>query len=212
MDIADDVTLREARGIYFEVNGFGPDGGYGDAWVDFKLGPVPFPFPNTPGRVAAVKFHDLHHVLTRFPTSTVGEFQISAWELGAGCAAFPTAWVINAGGLVAGMLVAPVRTARAFLRGRRDRSLYREAYDALLDLTVGEARRRFLASPSAAPRWTLRDVVAFLALLAVASVVGVVLTALFAALVPLGLVMTALRRRDEAAAQARATATRQGGA
>jgi hypothetical protein len=40
-------TLREARERYFRANGFGESGGYDDAWVDFKLGPVPLPFPNT---------------------------------------------------------------------------------------------------------------------------------------------------------------------
>lgn len=79
------LTMREARAIYFEVNGFGADGGYGDAWVDFKLGPLPVPFPNTRARVRAVRYHDLHHVLTGYDTNTIGEFEISAWELGAGC-------------------------------------------------------------------------------------------------------------------------------
>ncbi|HSO31503.1 MAG TPA: hypothetical protein VLT33_03275, partial [Labilithrix sp.] len=63
-----DLTMRAARALYFENNGFGADGGYGAAWVDFKLGPLPFPFPNTPQRIDAVKFHDLHHVLTGYDT------------------------------------------------------------------------------------------------------------------------------------------------
>ena len=44
-------SLREARDRYFSDNGFGPTGGYEDKWVDFKLGPLPFPFPNSPARV-----------------------------------------------------------------------------------------------------------------------------------------------------------------
>src|ERR1700742_1732678 len=43
----DTMTMREARDRYFAVNGFGANGGYDDAWVDFKIGPVPLPFPNT---------------------------------------------------------------------------------------------------------------------------------------------------------------------
>ena len=80
-----DMTMRSARDLYFQVNDFGADGGYADTWVDFKIGPVPLPFPNTAGRIAAVKFHDLHHVLTGYETNASGEFEISAWEIGAGC-------------------------------------------------------------------------------------------------------------------------------
>jgi hypothetical protein len=69
-----DSTLRDARRTYFEVNGFGATGGYDDAWVDFKLGPLPFPFPNTKARIRAVQYHDLNHVLTGYDTDTIGEF------------------------------------------------------------------------------------------------------------------------------------------
>ncbi len=205
MEIADDITLRDARGIYFEANGFGADGGYGDAWVDFSLGPVPFPFPNTPQRIEAVRYHDIHHVLTGYATSTVGEFEISAWELGAGCKRMVAAWALNLGGLAAGLLVSPRKVCAAFLRGRRDRSVYGEDYDALLTTTVGEARRRFLSS---APRsWTAEDVL-LLVLAAFAGVlVASLLLSLVVPLVPVGLVMNALRKR-----QARPIATRQGGA
>src|SRR6478752_6208121 len=82
---APSLTLREARDLYFRSNGFGEDGGYGDAWVDFKLGPVPFPFPNTAARIKAVKVHDLHHIVTGYRTNFVGELEISAWEIGGGC-------------------------------------------------------------------------------------------------------------------------------
>ncbi|KYF68640.1 hypothetical protein BE04_10770, partial [Sorangium cellulosum] len=139
------LTMREARAIYFEVNGFGADGGYGDAWVDFKLGPLPVPFPNTPARVRAVRYHDLHHVLTGYDTNTIGEFEISAWELGAGCKDFVAAWHLNLGGLFAGLLSAPRRTVRAFLRGRRSESLYGQPFEALLDRTVGDLRREMRA-------------------------------------------------------------------
>ena len=47
-------TLGDARRTYFEANGFPSDGGYDAAWVDFSLGPLPMPFPNSePRRRAA---------------------------------------------------------------------------------------------------------------------------------------------------------------
>ncbi|WP_437755933.1 hypothetical protein [Sorangium sp. So ce1389] len=187
------LTMRAARAIYFDVNRFGADGGYGDAWVDFKLGPLPVPFPNTRARVRAVGYHDLHHVLTGYDTSTIGEFEISAWELGAGCKDFAAAWQLNLGGLFAGLLSAPRRTVRAFLRGRRSESLYGRPFEALLDSTVGELRREMrVDSPSSSPA-------AIDALwLALASLAGlaVAVIGLAAALVvaPIGIVNLALRR------------------
>src|SRR2546430_17590957 len=80
----DEMTLGRALEVYFAENGFGKDGGYEDAWVDFKLGPIPMPFPNSAGRKRAVRFHDLHHALTGYATDTIGEFEISAGEIGSG--------------------------------------------------------------------------------------------------------------------------------
>jgi hypothetical protein len=97
------LTMRAARAVYFRANGFGESGGYDDPWVSFKLGPVPVSFPNTPGWVSAVRYHDLHHVLTGYDTDNAGEFEISAFEIAAGCRDFYAAWFLNLGGTTAGM-------------------------------------------------------------------------------------------------------------
>src|SRR4051794_14211722 len=49
-----DRSLAQALRGYFDENGFGEDGGYSSAWVDFHLGPIPMPFPNTAARKRAV--------------------------------------------------------------------------------------------------------------------------------------------------------------
>lgn len=134
------LTMREARDLYFEENKFGKDGGYNDDWVDFKLGPIPMPFPNTKARKKAIPYHDLHHILTGYQTNTTGEFEISAWEIGAGCRGYVAAWQLNLGGLFAGVLSVPVRTFKAFVRGRRTQSLYDKPMEELLQKTVKEAR------------------------------------------------------------------------
>ncbi len=152
--------MRAALRQYFDDNGFGDDGGYSATWVDFKLGPVPFPFPNTDGRRRAVKFHDLNHILTGYRTDTVSEFEISAWEIGAGCRNFVAAWVINFAGLAAGTVVAPLRTFRAFVRGRRERASYWLSYDATLDREVDDVKRE-LGVSAAASAASLADVVLF---------------------------------------------------
>lgn len=198
---ADTMTMREARKHYFEVNGFGETGGYDDAWVDFKLGPIPMPFPNTKGRVRAVGHHDLHHILTGFDTNVVGEFEISAWEIAAGCKDYLAAWIINAGGLAAGALVrAPIRTFRAFVRGRREATTYGENMEELLAMTVAEARERFAPfTGKAAPRATIADLAIFLFAVAVGFAVGMFELAIFLPLVPVGLAMNVFRPKPVAA-------------
>jgi hypothetical protein len=197
----DTMTMREARKKYFDVNGFGDNGGYDDAWVDFKLGPVPMPFPNTKGRVRAVKFHDLHHILTDFDTDVAGEFEISAWEIAAGCKDFGAAWVINLGGLAAGALVrCPVRTFRAFVRGRREETTYGHDIEEMLDLTVEDARERFAPlTGKAPPKATLGDAALFATAVVTGFAVGMTSLVFGLPLVPVGLAMNFLRRRSESA-------------
>jgi hypothetical protein len=164
---------------YFEENGFGPDGGYEATWVDFSLGPIPFPFPNTPARKRAVRYHDLHHLVTGYRTDLPGEFEISAWEIGAGCKGFLAAWQLNLGGMAGGLFLCPRRSFRAFVRGRHSDTLYGRAYDdALLGLTVGEARRLTRLDTADAARPSALDV----ALFVVASLFGLAVGLVFFAL------------------------------
>jgi hypothetical protein len=134
-------TMGTALARYFRDNGFGEDGGYAATWVDFKLGPIPFPLPNSDARRRAVRYHDLHHVLTGYATDIQGEFEISAWEIGAGCRGFHAAWVLNLSGMAGGLLRCPRRTWRAFLRGLDERSAYGGDYEALLNASVEDVRR-----------------------------------------------------------------------
>jgi len=198
----DGMTMLEARNRYFEVNGFGKNGGYDDAWVDFKLGPIPMPFPNTAGRVRAVTFHDLHHIVTGYDTDTRGEFEISAWEIATGCGGFFTAWGLAFGGLGMGALFfAPRRTFRAFLRGRHDRSTFDGNYEELLKLTVAEARARFSPTTNKpAPKATFADVVTYAAMVAIGQTVATVTMAAVLPLVPVGIIANLLRKRATTAA------------
>lgn len=195
------TTLRTALRTYFVENGFGDDGGYDDAWVDFSIGPVPLPFPNTEGRKRAVRFHDLHHILTGYRTNATGEFEISAWELGAGCKDFHAARFINLGGFVSGILASPRRTFRAFVRGRRSRSLYGERYEDLLDLGVEQARAEHVGEGAATPT----DVALFVANAMLGTVTGLLFAALAIPLLPFGLLAVLRNRREKAKATATAS-------
>src|SRR2546425_10008425 len=88
-----------------------------DAWVRLKLGPVLLWFPNTRGRVRAVRLHDLHHIATGYTTTPVGEAEIGAWELASGCGDYLAAWVLNLGAVPIGAasparLIAPARASQ----------------------------------------------------------------------------------------------------
>lgn len=197
----DAMTMREARALYFEANGFGATGGYDDAWVDFKLGPIPMPFPNTKSRLEAVRYHDLHHLLTGYDTDIVGEFEISAWEIAAGCKRYGAAWALNLGGMGGGLFRAPGRLFAAFVRGRRQRTIYGEDLESVLAMTVGEARARFTRAAGGERSATFADVFWFVLSLLAGVTVGLFLFAIVLPMVPIGLLTYALRRR----ALARAT-------
>lgn len=134
-------TLRDARERYFEINNF-DGGGYEEGWVKMRAGPIPIWFPNTVARVKAVRFHDLHHVLTEYPTTWRGEAEIGAWEVATGCAAHYQGWLLNLLAFATGLLINPRGVFRAFMRGRRSRNLYRATFsDELLARKVGDVRR-----------------------------------------------------------------------
>ncbi len=193
VDYDETLTLRDARAVYFRINGFGPDGGYSDAWVDFKLGPLPLPFPNTKARIRAVRYHDLHHLLTRYDTDIFGEFEISAWEIGAGCKDFVAAWQLNLGGMFAGMLSIPVRTLRAFWRGRRSQSLYGRDFEPLLDRSLLELRQECRVDVPTRAGGAM-DLLLLVAALVAGLVVAVLGLAMTLPAAPIGLAILAARR------------------
>jgi hypothetical protein len=187
------MTMRAARDRYFEVNQFGADGGYDAPWVEFQVGPVPFPFPNSKARKRAVKVHDLHHILTGYDTNFLGEIEISAWELGAGCKDMVAAWALNLGGLGVFWL-APARIFRAFVRGRRSRSLYGDDVDASLSLTVAEARERMHVPPhDSDTKTTLGDLALFALAVAAGVAIGTALLIIAAPVAPIGYLVSKIR-------------------
>lgn len=138
-----DLTLREARTRYFIDNDFGEQGNYDARWVKVSLGPIPFAFPNSAARVRAVRYHDLHHVLTGYATTLRGETEIGAWELASGCGSMVAAWVLNMLAMTIGLVAHREVLFAAFVRGRHSRNLYGRCFDdELLGRPLGEQRER----------------------------------------------------------------------
>jgi len=168
------MTLDDARDRYFSLNGFGSDGGYQERWIKVKVWRIPIWLPNTEGRRRAVKLHDLHHVLTEYPTTWRGEAEISAWEVGSGgLRRYYAGWLLDLMNIAQGLVVNPTGVYCGFMHGRRTSNLYAlEFDDELLGGRVGDFRERLgLEKPSEPPGfidhvafvfWVIASVITYL--------------------------------------------------
>jgi hypothetical protein len=173
-----EMTLRDARECYFELNGFGADGGYEERWIKVKLWRFPVRLPNTKGRRKAVRLHDLHHILTEYPTTWRGEAEISAWEVGGGgLRRYYAGWLLDLMNIAQGLVINTRGVYRAFVRGRRCANLYSvEFSDELLSHRVGEFRRSLRLDEQPAPPTTWdRAAFVFWAFAGVATYLGALL-------------------------------------
>lgn len=141
------MSMREARDLYFKRNGFTADG-YSAPTFTIKLLGIPFTFPSTANRKKALPLHDFHHILTGYGTDWIGEAEIGAWELRAGCNSMVTYW-LNGSAAVLGLFISARRIWRAFRMARGQRTLHRETepYASLLEMSVDSLRRRLGIPP-----------------------------------------------------------------
>ena len=121
-------TIQEALAVFFEKYNLGPDGGMNDRWVKLRFGKFYIPIPNTASRKKALIFHDIHHIATGYKSNWKGECEIGAWEVSTGCGTYTAAWVLDLGVFALGLLIFPVATFKAFVRGRRTCNFYRNTY------------------------------------------------------------------------------------
>ena len=134
-------TVAQVLEDHLRRSGLPPDAGASEPFAVVKVGPLPYPIPNTRSRRRAVRIHDLNHLVSGYRTDREGELEISAWELASGgCGHYGAAWVLDLAGLFAGLFVCRTRTVGAFRRGRSQRNLYPHAPDDLLAMDIDEAR------------------------------------------------------------------------
>lgn len=171
VDCDEQLTLREARDVFYRGNNFALDGGVHDRhWSPLACRDLKVHLPNFQWRRRALPLHDLHHVITNYEFSPHGEFQMAAWEFAAGRypSALSTVFCLPLVSL--GAAVIPRKTFVAFVRGRHSKTLYfARNVDALLDRTVDDVRREYL--PAEAVTADARDWGAFVLLVAMSSVV-----------------------------------------
>ena len=112
-------------------------------WVEVNVDGTPWRvFPMFPVRSFLMK-HDVHHMLTGYDTSTEGEAEIAAWELGSGgCAAHVFFWVDRIIFVLIGLLWFREKTLAAFRRGRGQKNLFSERVEDILECDLSELRIR----------------------------------------------------------------------
>ena len=136
-------TVRAGRDRYLADNSLTLES-YSEKGFPIYVGKRFIRLPN-PG---LLHLHDLHHVVTGYGTGLVGEAEISAYELRAGCRSFMV-HMLCVGAIMCAMFVAPRRIVRAWRRARGARTLYFTTvpYEALLDMSVAELRRHLNIVP-----------------------------------------------------------------
>ncbi|BCM93610.1 hypothetical protein IAD21_05501 [Abditibacteriota bacterium] len=130
-------TVRVARDRFLAQNGFDLSC-YTAPQLPLHLGRFIVRVPN-PG---VLDLHDLHHVATGYPTTIVGEAEISIFELRGGCPV-PLVRLLCFGAILFGLVLNPRRMARASRRAHNVRTLYDKSisYETLLDMSVLDLRQ-----------------------------------------------------------------------
>jgi hypothetical protein len=139
--------MAEARDRFLASNAFRVED-YAAPTYTVKFWTLPVRFPNTKAHQWATPLHDLHHILTGYRTDWMGEAEIAAWELRAGCKTLVVYW-LDAAAAAIGLFISPTRVWRAFLRAKGQRTLYRDPAlcEFVSQMTVGEVRARLGISP-----------------------------------------------------------------
>jgi hypothetical protein len=163
--VTDRGTVKEALRWHYSANGFPVDGGRSAEEWALRLGPFNLRLRNADWRRRALERHDVHHVLTGYECTPIGEMQIATWEFAAG--PFPslrsTVFCLPLVGV--GALIIPRRSLAAFVRGRRSRTLYAAPLSTDFgSIDLAALRREVL--PAAQPSMTLGDVGPYVVLVA----------------------------------------------
>ena len=141
----DSEIVKDGLQRYFDHYGF-KNGGYNDKTFTIKFwGPLKLIFPNTKGRIEAVKLHDIHHMLTQFEANLRGEAEIGAWEIAGGLGKYYAGWWLNFGSVTYGIFLWPRRIYLAYIWGLQcenlyHHTLYKDYDEKLLTQTIGDLR------------------------------------------------------------------------
>jgi hypothetical protein len=120
-----ETTLQHQLNNFYEVNGYGEEGGINSKWIWLKFKYFALPIPNVKGRRENVWRHDMLHILLDNPPTWRGEGQVAGWVLGSGgWGKFYVAWLFCLSVFGVGFIFFPKSTFKSFVRGRNTLSPY----------------------------------------------------------------------------------------
>ena len=138
-----ETIVRDARDAYLAENGFNMEQ-YDANSVSVNFFGIRLYFPNPPSRKLAVRYHDLHHVMTGYGTDATGEAEVSVWELRRGIKIFGLyVRLIILVSLFQGLLHSPRVLFKAWKASKTGNPLPTPTishYESLLPLTLGDLR------------------------------------------------------------------------
>ncbi len=115
---------------------------YAASWFYTEVRGRRLPIYPMVGFRGGIALHDVHHMLTGYETSCLGECELAGWELASGgCGLHLVFWLDRLGFLAIGLVVAPRRTLRAFRRGLRGHNLYGLDKERVLSMPLCEVER-----------------------------------------------------------------------
>ena len=150
MTVSGEDTLRNLLPRFYKMYNLDDDGGNSDPKVKIEITQkIFFYIPNFSSRRKTVLKHDIHHIITEYPSNLKGETEIGAWEIASGCKRYWVAWVLNLHGFIMGFWINLPGIYRAFVRGRRSENLYTNVVsdNQALEMKVRELRE-LLSIPS----------------------------------------------------------------
>jgi len=165
-----DRPLKDLLAEFYTTHNLGDDGGESNPSVRIEFTKhFHLYFPNFDARRKAVLWHDMHNIATGYSAASIlGESEIAAWEIGAGCGSYWAAFFIDLSAVMMGILINPWKVLKAYASGKRTTSLYhnRISRENALNANVHQLRTQLnldTFSPETSP--TFSDFLSFLLLI-----------------------------------------------
>lgn len=187
----EDKTLKDLLPDFYKEYNLGEEGGNNKSSVRVEVTKkIVLYIPNFKARRKAVIKHDIHHIVTGYRSTLKGETEIGAWEIGSGCKGYWAAWVLDASGVMTGIVFNLWGVLKAFARGRRTRNLYHDIApnEKVLNMNVDDVKKLlYLDKYSKSTKPSFIDIILF----TVFAFFGLIYSVLSILLLPFILIYTA---------------------
>ncbi len=173
----ENLTPSQLLPDFYRQYNLPPDGGQSDSFVKVEITEkINVYIPNFDARRKAVLKHDVHHLVTGYPSILKGEAEISAWEIASGCTNYWAALLLDSQGLLIGLFLYPAATFKAFKKGRRSSNLYQEnlSESDFLNMEISTLKRHLKWSEDDENlKTSFSDVLSFVYWILICSIIGI---------------------------------------